>query len=65
MKKLVVIVLLISVYLWIASTGREQFVRDQGHRFFQTMSEWLDDSDVDIQIHRQILVQKKKPRRWD
>ncbi|MBF8263226.1 MAG: hypothetical protein HW387_891 [Parachlamydiales bacterium] len=66
MRKTFWVIVLLFVYIWVVSTGHEQFVLDQSHRLYQTFAAWFDDADVDLQIQRKAApVIKKRPRRWD
>lgn len=60
---------LLSAYIWIVTTGNEQWVFDQGKRFYRIISAWFSDAEVDFQIQQQHQSssegKKKRPRRWD
>jgi hypothetical protein len=61
------IVLLLCTYIWVITSGHEQFFLDQSKRLYQTVTTWFDDAEVDFQVQQQkpLIVKKKKPRRWD
>lgn len=66
MKKAFWIILLLFAYIWVVSSGHEQFVLDQSKRVYQTLASWLEDADVDFQVQQKSdPVKKKRPRRWE
>jgi len=66
MNKMLWIVLLLGAYIWIVSTGHEQFVLDQSKRVYHFVATWLSDAKVDFQVEQKpIPAKKKRPRRWD
>jgi hypothetical protein len=66
MKKLFWIILLLGAYIWVVSTGHEQFVLDQSKRLYHTIVEWFSNADLDFQTDQKPLpAKKKRPRRWD
>jgi len=66
MKKIFWAVFLLGVYIWIVSSGREDWVLDQSKNVYNAVSEWFSDADIDYQVQEKpVSVKKKRPRRWD
>jgi len=66
MKKILWTVLLLGSYIWVVSTGHEQFVLDQSSRLYHVVATWFSDAEVDFQVQQKpIPAKKKRPRRWD
>lgn len=70
MRRLFWVTLLLGAYIWSVTTGRDQFVLDQGKRLYQMVAIWLDHADVDFQITKAPSTppsssKKKRSRRWD
>lgn len=64
MRKLLWMFLFIGGYVWLVSSGRDQFVLEQGKRAYQAIVSWFDDAHVDFQLKKKDK-NKKKSRRWD
>ena len=71
MRKLFWMMFLFAAYIWIVSSGREQFLLDQGRAVYQVIASWFDEADVDFQVKKSSQknapqkAPKKKSRRWD
>ena len=66
MKKIFWIIVLLCSYIWVVTTGHEQFVLDQSKRLYQSVLMWFNDAEVDLQIQQKSpIVPKKHSRRWD
>lgn len=65
MRTIFWIILLIFTYIWVVSSGREQYVIDHGKKACEAVLSWFDDADVDFQSHQTPIVKKKRPRRWE
>lgn len=66
MKKIFWMIVLVAAYIWVVTTGREQYVLDQSKRVYQAVVQWFDDADVDLQIPKNSTpIKKKHHRRWD
>jgi dUTPase len=66
MKRLFWSLLILGTYIWSVSTGRDQFVLNQGKRVVQMVIAWFSDAEVDFQVqHNTTPLKKKKARRWD
>lgn len=63
MRKLFWMIFLFGVYIWVISSGREEFFLDQGRAIYRVLVSWFDEADVDFQVKK--TPHKKKSRRWD
>ncbi|MDE3045786.1 MAG: hypothetical protein KGJ02_03985 [Verrucomicrobiota bacterium] len=63
MRRLFWMIFLLGTYFWILTSGREQWLVNNGKALYQTAMEWLEDADADFQLKK--LHEKKKSRRWD
>lgn len=63
MRKLLWMIMLIGGYVWLVTSGRDEFVLDQGKKLYQAVISWFDDAQVDFQWKSE--KNKKKSRRWD
>lgn len=64
MRKLIWMIMLIGGYVWLVTSGNDDFVLRQGKRICQTVIDWFDDAQVDFQGGCKERL-KKKSRRWD
>ncbi len=71
MRKIFWAVFMLGAYVWSVSTGRDQFMLDQGKKLYQTVTLWFEDAEVDFQIQKTAPAsqsekkQTKRSRRWD
>jgi hypothetical protein len=70
MRRVFWVLVLLGAYVWSITTGRDQFVWDQGKRIYQFVAAWLDDAEVDFQVQKPTSSapandKKKRSRRWD
>ncbi|HSX38291.1 MAG TPA: hypothetical protein VLE95_05615 [Chlamydiales bacterium] len=67
MRKFLWLCFFFGAYVWMATTGNEQFVIEKGKALYKLVSDWLQDADVDFHLERKKLIQKKqnRSRRWD
>ncbi|MBS0625414.1 MAG: hypothetical protein JSS32_05130 [Verrucomicrobia bacterium] len=63
MRKLFWMIFLFGAYIWIVTSGHEEFIFDQGRAVYRAVVAWFDDADVDFQVKK--VKHKKKSRRWD
>lgn len=63
MRKLFWMIFLFGAYIWIISSGREEFLFDQGRAIYRVLVSWFDEAEVDFQVKKS--HPKKKSRRWD
>ena len=63
MRKLLWMIMLIGGYVWLVTSGRDEFVLDQGKKVYQAVLSWFDDAEVDFQLKKE--KNKKKSRRWN
>ena len=63
MRKLLWMIFLFGAYIWVISSGHEEFIFDQGRAVYRAAISWLDGAEVDFQVKKS--KQAKKSRRWD
>lgn len=63
MRRLFWLIILVGGYLWLLTSGRDQFVLQKAKAVYEFVSEWIDDADADFQLKNN--KSKKKSRRWD
>jgi len=63
MRRLFWLIVLAGAYLWILTSGHDQFVFEKGKAFYNSIAKWIEDADADFQL-KDVKV-KKKSRRWD
>jgi len=65
MRKLFWMIMLFSAYLWVSSSGKQQFFLDQGRAVCGFVASWFNEAEVDFQVKKETKPQKKRSRRWD
>lgn len=67
MRKVLWLALFFGAYIWMVSTGNEQFVIEKAKACYKLISDWFQDADIDFHLERKKFIQKKsnRPRRWD
>jgi len=67
MRKLFWLCIFFGAYFWMVTTGNEDLVLEKGRALYRMVTEWFKDADVDFQVKRKKITQKKRerPRRWD
>ena len=73
MRRIFWAIFMLSAYVWSVSTGRDQFMLDQGKKLYRTVSLWFEEAEVDFQMQKAIpsarpvaeKKQSKRSRRWD
>jgi hypothetical protein len=63
MRRLFWLIVLSGAYLWVLTSGRDQFVLEKGKAIYETIAKWIEDADADFQLKNPKA--KKKSRRWD
>ncbi len=63
MRKLFWMIILLGAYVWVVTSGHEDFIFDQGRTVYRAIVSWFDGADVDFQDKK--TKSKKKNRRWD
>lgn len=64
MRKLFWIFVLFGAYVWMVTTGHEQWVFDQGKHISQMITGWFKSADVDFQTDSSVQ-KNKRSHRWD
>lgn len=65
MRKLFWMIFLFGAYIWTLSSGKEEFLFDQGRAIYRAAISWFDGAEVDFQVKKKPKPHKKKSRRWD
>jgi hypothetical protein len=65
MRKLIWMIMLIGGYVWLVTSGNEDFVLRQGKMICQLVLDWFDDAEIDFYGSRGQDQSNKKSRRWD
>lgn len=63
MRKLLWMFLFLGAYIWLVTSGHDEFVLNQGKSIYKAIVSWFDDAEVDFQLKKEKI--KKKSRRWD
>jgi hypothetical protein len=63
MRKLLWMILCLGAYLWLVTSGHDEFVLRQGQAVYEAFISWFDDAEMDFQLKKEKV--KKKGRRWD
>lgn len=63
MRRLFWLIVMLGGYLWILSSGRDQFFLERGKAIYEMITKWIEDADADFQLNT--IKSKKKSRRWD
>ena len=53
-----------GAYVWVMTSGHQQFVLDQAKKVVGAFVSWFDDAEIDFQTGHKSKV-KKRSRRWD
>jgi len=62
MRRLFWMIILLGGYLWVLTSGHDQFLYNRGKAAYETIAKWLDGADADFQLQKN---SRKKNRRWD
>lgn len=67
MRTLFWLCLFFGAYVWMVTTGNEQFVLERGKALYKLVCDWFQDAEIDFHLNsKKISPQKKeRPRRWD
>lgn len=63
MRKLLWIFMAIGGYIWLVTSGNDEWALNQGKAFYRAVVAWFDDAEVDFQMKKS--KPKKRERRWD
>jgi hypothetical protein len=63
MRRLFWLIIFCGAYLWILTSGHDQFVLEKGKAIYSTIAKWIEGADADFQLKN--VQPKKKSRRWD
>ena len=64
MRKIVWAFFFFSVYIWLVTSGNDQYFLEKGKEIYQSLVAWLDDATIDFQLKKD-KVNKKRSRRWE
>ncbi len=59
------LIMLIGGYVWLVTSGNDDFVIRQGKTICQMVFDWFDDAEIDFYGGVGKEKVKKKSRRWD
>jgi hypothetical protein len=67
MRKLLWLCLFFGAYVWMVTTGNEQFVLERGRVVYKMIADWFKDADLDFHVKQKKMsqVKKERHRRWD
>lgn len=67
MRKLLWLCLFFGAYVWMVTTGNEQFVLERVKALYKIVTDWFEDADLDFHVQPKKISHEKKvrPRRWD
>lgn len=63
MRRLFWLIVLLGAYLWVLTSGRDEFLLEKGKALYESVFKWIDDADADFQLKN--IKTKKRSRRWD
>jgi hypothetical protein len=63
MSKLFWMVVCLGAYLWVLTSGKDQFILNTAKALVESVQTWFDGAEKDFQLKQ--LNSKKKSRRWD
>ena len=63
MRRLFWLMIMVGAYLWILTSGRDQFLVQKAKAVYEFVYNWIEDADADFQLKN--TKPKKKSRRWD
>ena len=63
MRTLFWMIMLFGGYVWLVTSGHDEFVLNQGKVVYQAVVSWFDDAQVDFQLKND--KSKKKSRKWN
>ena len=63
MRRLFWLIIMVGAYLWVLTSGRDQFLVQKAKAVYEFVYNWIDDADADFQLKN--TKSKKKSRRWD
>ena len=63
MRKVLWMIMLLGGYIWLVTSGHDEFVLDQGKMAYKALVDWFDDAQVDFHLKKDFS--KKRSRRWD
>ena len=64
MRKLLWMILLFCTYIWVITSGHDEFLLEKGKEIYQALVAWFDDAEVDFHLQRE-KHSKQKTRRWE
>jgi len=63
MRRLFWLLIMVGAYLWVLTSGRDQFLAQKAKAVYEFVYNWIEDADADFQLKN--TKPKKKSRRWD
>jgi len=63
MRKLFWLVFLLGGYLWVLTSGHDDFLLAKGKAIYETIVGWISTAEADFHLTQE--KPKKKSRRWE
>lgn len=63
MRRLFWLIFLLGGYLWILTSGHDDFVLAKSKAVYETVTDWISSAEADFHLKKD--KQRKKHRRWE
>lgn len=60
MRKILWAIIFFSAYIYVTTSGKDQFVLEKGKAIYEMIANWLDHAELDFHLKKE---ESKKPRR--
>lgn len=64
MRRLLWMIIFLGGYVWLVTSGHDDFVLERGKDIYKALVVWFDDAQIDFHLKNEKTV-KKRSRRWD
>jgi hypothetical protein len=64
MKRIFWLAILVGSYIWVLTSGHDEYFLEKGKLVFSSCKAWLEQAETDLQIPKK-SKERKKIRRWD
>lgn len=68
MRKFFWLILFVGGYIWVITSGHDDFVLEKGKMIYKAIVTWFDGAEVDFNLTEETTKtesKKKRSRRWD
>lgn len=62
MRRIFWLMILVGAYLWVLTSGNDEWITAKAKSFYETLVSWIDQSDRDFHLNKD--KHKKKHRRY-